>query len=210
MANSKLVEETELSLYVEDLISGRETTDQALELKHGAKSIFIGANFELHKWHLKEPALEAETTSPVEEEQSYAKQHLGVKKGESKLLRLPWGKKRDTIQVSFLSQAADPTKKGILGKIAKVYHPLGLVSTLTLSGKMLYRGARDIRVSWDTQLPGDLMNRLSKWKRNLHDRVVAPRSLVQFQEMIQSIDLHAFGDAIAKGVSAAVFAVMQQ
>ena len=143
-------------------------------------------------------------------EQSYAKQHLGVKKGESKLLGLPWDKKRDTIQVSFPSQAADTTKRGILGKIAKVYDPLGLVSPLTLCGKMLYRDACDIWVTWNTQLPGDLINRRSKWVRSLHDRVVAPRSLVQFQEMIQSIDLHAFGDAIGKGVSAAVFAVVQQ
>ena len=155
-------------------------------------------------------ALEAETTPPVEEEQSYAKQHLGVKKGESKLLGVPWDKKRDTIQVSFPAQVAEPTKRGILCKIAKVYDPLGLVSPLTLSGKMLYRDACDTRVAWDTQLPGDLINRWSKWERNLPDQVVVPRSLVQFQEMIQSIDLHAFGDASGKGVSAAVYAVVEQ
>ena len=210
MANPKLVEEIERSLYVDDLISGGETTDQALELKHGAKSIFSEANFELHKWHSNQPALEAETTPPVEEEQSYAKQHLGVKKGESKLLGVPWDKKRDTIQVSFPAQVAEPTKRGILCKIAKVYDPLGLVSPLTLSGKMLYRDACDTRVAWDTQLPGDLINRWSKWERNLPDQVVVPRSLVQFQEMIQSIDLHAFGDASGKGVSAAVYAVVEQ
>ena len=197
-------------MYDDDLIIGGETTDRALELKHGAKSIFHEANFELHKWHLNEPALEAETTPQVEVEQSYAKQHLGVNKGESKLLGVPWDKKRDTIQVSFPSQAADPTKRGILVKIAEVYDPLGLVSPLTLCGKTLYRDACDIWVAWDTQLPGDLINRWSKWERSLHDRVIAPRSLVQFQEMIQSVDLHAFGDAIGKGVSAAVFAVVQQ
>ena len=96
MANSKLVEEIERSLCVADLISRGETTEQALELKHGAKSIFIGANFELHKWHLNEPALEAETTPPVDVKQRYATlQHLGVKKGKFTLLGLPWNKKRD-------------------------------------------------------------------------------------------------------------------
>ena len=66
------MEEIDRSLCVDDLISGGETTDQALELKHGAKSIFIGANFKLHKWHLNDPALEAETTPPVEVEERYA------------------------------------------------------------------------------------------------------------------------------------------
>ena len=37
-----------------------------------------------------------------------------------------------------------------------------------------------------------------------------PRSLAKPEEPIQSIDLHAFGDASAKGVSATVFAVVQQ
>ena len=132
----------------------------------------------MHKWHLNEPALEAETTPPVEVEQSYAKQDIGVKKGESKLLGLPWDKKRDTIQVSFPSQAADPTKRGIIGKIAKVYDLLGLVLPLTFCGKMLYRDACNIWVTWDTQLPGDLINRWSKWERSLNDQVVAPRSPV--------------------------------
>ena len=75
---------------------------------------------------------------------------------------------------------------------------------------MLYGDACDIWVAWDTQLPGDLINRWSKWERSLHDRVVALKSLVQFQEMIQSIDLHAFGDAIGKGVSAAIFVAVEQ
>ena len=37
-----------------------------------------------------------------------------------------------------------------------------------------------------------------------------PRSLAKPEEPIQLIDLHAFGDASAKGVSATVFAVVQQ
>ena len=37
-----------------------------------------------------------------------------------------------------------------------------------------------------------------------------PRSLAKPEEPIQSIDLHAFGDASAMGVSATVFAVVQQ
>ena len=41
-------------------------------------------------------------------------------------------------------------------------------------------------------------------------QVNLPRSLVQHHEKILSIDLHGFGDASAKGVSAAVYAVVKQ
>lgn len=84
-----------------------------------------------------------------EPEQSYAKEQLGVKKGETRLLGLTWDKTKDTIGVTFPAQPAEPTKRGILGKIAKCYDPLGLVSPVTLAGKVLYRGACDLRTGWD-------------------------------------------------------------
>ena len=141
-ANPEVVEEIERSLYVDDLIGGGETIKEALKLKETAKSIFKEATFELHKWHSSLPALEVETPSPGEE-QSYAKQQLGLKEGESKLLGIPWEKKRDLIQVNFAAPTAQATKRGILGKVARIYDPLGLASPVTLSGKVLYRDACD-------------------------------------------------------------------
>ena len=94
------MEERERSLYVDDLIGGGETVNEALQLKETAKSIFKVATFELHKWHTNIPGLGAETPLP-EEDQGYAKQELGVKGGESKLLGLPWEKKRHLILVNF-------------------------------------------------------------------------------------------------------------
>ena len=208
-ANPTVVEEIERSLYVDDLIGGGETVKEALELKETAKSIFKEATFELHKWHSSVPALEVETPLP-REEQSYAKQQLGVKEGESKLLGIPWEKKRDLIQVNFAAPTAQATKRGILGKVARIYDPLGLASPVTLSGKVLYRDACDSRIAWDAPLPRDLRDKWSKWEKNLPVQVNAPRSLAQYHEKILSIDLHGFGDASAKGVSAAVYAVVKQ
>lgn len=48
--NPKLVEEIERSMYVDDLITGRESVKQALEAKQTAQTIFNEATFELHKW----------------------------------------------------------------------------------------------------------------------------------------------------------------
>ena len=94
--------------------------------------------------------------------------------------------------------------------MARIYDPLGLVSPLTLGGKLLYRDACDARVAWDAQLPHDLTTKWTKWESGLPERVTAPRSLVKYPEEIQSIDLHAFGVASGKGVAAAVYAVVTQ
>ena len=69
---------------------------------------------------------------------TYAKEQLGVKLGECGLLGLRWNKDSDTIAVTFPQEIVAATKREVLGKIAKVYGPLGLVLPLTLESKMLY------------------------------------------------------------------------
>ncbi|XP_058966951.2 uncharacterized protein [Pocillopora verrucosa] len=134
MVNPELVEEIERSMYVDDLISGGETTKQALEIKMTATAILGVATFKLHKWHSNNQKLEVETSTSDEESQRYAKQQLGTRKGESKLLGVPWDKEKDEIRVSFPISTAEPTKRGILRKVAKIYDPLVLASPVTLSG----------------------------------------------------------------------------
>ena len=92
----------------------------------------------------------------LQKSQSYAKQQLGTKKGESKLLGLPWDIGKNEIQVSFPTSTAEPTKRGILGKVAKIYDPIILPSPVTLSGKKLDRDACDTIIVRDSPLPCNL------------------------------------------------------
>ena len=167
-----LVAEIERSLYVDDLISGGQSVSQALPVKETAIEVFNDARFKLHKWHSNVQELEIETARAGDEEQTYAKQQLGVKEGETKLLGLTWNKTRDNIHVSFPTQAAEPTKRGVLAKIAKIYDPLGLVSPITLTGKILYRDACDLQVAWDAQLPGNLSYNGQSGRRVCHDNLL--------------------------------------
>ena len=183
---------------------------QALEVKQTAQTIFNEATFELHKWQSNVRHLEADDSSPDEEGQTYAKQQLGAKEGESKLLGVPWNKEKDEIQVSFPTFTAEPTKRGILAKIAKVYDPLGLAPPVTLSGKALYREACDTRSAWDNPLASDLKGKWNKGEQSLPEHIEVARSVVKHEEKNLSIDLDAFGDASGKGVSAAVYAVVEQ
>ena len=207
-----IVKELERSLYVDDLISGGPTSEKAQQVKSTAIEIFAQGTFELHKWHSNDPVLDSTATRPAEgEEETYAKEQLGIpRKGGAFLLGLPREKESDTIGVKFPSEKMEPTKRGILGKIARIYDPLGLVSPVTLEGKLLYRDACEAKVSWDAQLPIKLTQDWSRWEQRLPQICTVPRSLATHREEIQSIQLHAFGDASGKGVAAAVFAVVVQ
>ena len=182
------------SLYVDDLISGGSTVQEAKGLKCDAVEIFDEAKFKLHKWHSNVPELETDHHSG---EPSFAKQQFGEPStsGESKILGLKWDKVDDTLHVSLPTQPATLTKRGILANLAKVYDPLGLVSPERLEGKLIYREAYELKTNWDAPLPETVAGKWLKWERELPETVSVARSLTSYREPMEEVKLHAFGDA---------------
>ena len=196
-------------LYVDDLISGSTSVSKAKEIKEKATSIFEDACFKLHKWHSNERELEA--TQAQDGDPTYAKQQLGTPEGgDSSILRLEWNKERDTVSVKMPTEKTVSTKRGILAKLARTYDPLGFASPLTLTGKLIYRAACDTKNGWDAPLPDAIAKLWNKWDSELPVQVETQRSLAVYQEPIEAIQLHSFGDASGNGVAACVYAVVEQ
>lgn len=106
---------------------GDQTVERVLEIKATSTEIFGKSSFKLHKWNSNARELEACNALDNEGVVTYAKEQLVVKPGECGLLGLRWNKDSDTIAVTFPQETAAATKRGVLGKVAKVYDPLGLV-----------------------------------------------------------------------------------
>ena len=207
----EIVREIEKSLYVDGFTSGAPTSKKAKVIKSTSTSIFPEGTFELHKWHSNVNELEAVSLEPGPEEETYAKEQLNIPRREgASLLGLPWDKENDNIAVSFPLEKAKPTKQGILSKVPRIYDPLGLASPISLGGKLLYRDVCDAKRNWDDKLPNELMQNWVQWEERLPEQLTVPRSLAVHQEEVQTIELHAFGDASGKGVAAAVYAVVVQ
>ena len=205
------VAEVRKCLYVDDLVSGGATLEEANELKKNSIEIFEDASFTLHKWHSNAAVLEDPTCISSEREETYAKKQLGQPKGEeSSILGLGWNKVHDELSVSFPEEKTEETKRGVLRKLATIYDPLGFVSPLTLQGKLLYRTICEEKLAWDEELPTNIKREWKTWEDNLPVKVKVPRSLSAQWNPIQEITLHGFGDASLNGVGAAVFAVVVQ
>ena len=94
------VEEIRRSLYIDDLISSDKTVTDAQNLRQTYQSIFREGKFELRKWHSNVPSLEQPTAqegraekhlnSLESENQTYTKDQLGVKGGDTNWLGMPW------------------------------------------------------------------------------------------------------------------------
>ena len=54
------------------------------------------------------------------------------------------------------------------------------------------------------------MKKWSKWTSQIPEKIEVPRSITSYEETIQEIDLHLFGDANKDGVSAVLYAVTYQ
>lgn len=204
------VNEIKESLYVDDIISGGTTVNEVEVLKESAIEIFDRAHFQLHKWHSSEKSLEEPVESDPQSEQSFAKQQLGVRSEETKLLGMKWNKSTDQLAVTFPTKPKVDTKRTVLSQLASVFDPLGLVAPVTLSGKFIYRDVCDSHVPWDQEVPEPLISKWHAWNASLPEQIEVPRSLAMHQEDIHSIDLHAFGDTSGQGTAAAVYAVVHQ
>ena len=93
-------------------------------------------------WHLNVKELERDgDEAESNKEQSFVKQQFGVQPSETRMLGLKWNKVEDILTINFPKDDHPVTRGGILRKLAKIYDTFGLVSPLTLEGKLVYRAA---------------------------------------------------------------------
>ena len=114
------------------------------------------------------------------------------------------------MDVTFPKLEVDPTKRGILQKLASCYDPLGLVSLILLGGKSTYREVCELGTRWDQQLPEAILKKWNKWNNNLPEKIVVPRAFRLQHEKIEAIDIHFFSDASIIGTAVALYAVIYQ
>jgi hypothetical protein len=168
-----VVVELKKSLFVDDLMGGKTTVEQAQTTKDDAIEIFNDATFTLHKWRSNRRELEEMTSD--NEEKTFAKQQLGTPSGgEANILGLAWSKDKDELKVVVPLGEVTTTKRGILSKLARIYYPIGLLSPRTLQGKIIYREVCEKKISWDAPLSAEQKN---DWlKADFQSSHEAPRS----------------------------------
>ena len=149
------------SLYVDDLVTGKDSQADALELCKKSKSIMQQGGFNLRKWRMNsrtvqeainrsndtvEPAVTTDGEKFIsEEDESYAKTTTGPPTSANstadnatvKVLGSIWNTATDQFKFDFteLSEQAKllpTTRRSLLKVSAKIFDPLGLLSPFTI------------------------------------------------------------------------------
>ena len=215
------------SFYVDDLVSGCESNEKALELYQKAKERMLAGGFKLRKWKTNDMELlkEINKSESVEKEErsgqldmSYAKETLGPVKdlgGKTKVLGLAWDSLKDEIEFDFSRMAIEngeeqPTKRGILSTLASLFDPLGLISPIGVPGKVLFQELCKDKLGWDDPVSVEKSIKWKAWQQDLGyvKSIVLPRCVYEGCEgEILSWQLHGFGDASKQAYCAVVYLV---
>lgn len=185
------------NFYVDDVIISCDTEEELADIRRQT----IGL---LQKGQMK---LVKERRSLLESEQGEEK---SLEYQETKaVLGILWNTTDDRFY--FRAAAGDSastiwTKRGILSKISRIFDPLGLVTPITLIGKMIFQELWKTKQGWDEPVGGQL---LQDWRGFLNDiasvnKICVPRWIRQGP--LGKMQIHGFCDASTKAYGAAVYA----
>ena len=181
----------------------------------------------MRKWKTNDPDLREKICSSesgktarevkrLEDEETYAKSKLepqGETKGE-KVLGQAWESDNDTLYSNFAilankAKSLEATKRNVLSLLASLFDPLGIVSPMTVSMKILFQEICNQKHDWDENLKEETQLRFDKWVQDLTitNEIRVNRCLydsVGVKEVTECY-LHGFGDESKKAYCALIY-----
>jgi len=161
--NETLVHQLLRSTYVDDIIAGGQTEDEAFDLYTQSKQIFHEGGFNLRKFQTNSRQLRAQidclepprvASSHQQDEPTYSETTLGPVQPsgveEQKVLGVSWNPDSDLLifEVTELARLAfnlHPTKRNVVSIIGKFYDPLGFLSPVISDSKYSSRSFASVR-----------------------------------------------------------------
>ena len=132
------------NIYVDNVVTGKDTVKEAVDFYIEAKKIFRKASMNLRDWLSNNNSVMKEIPSDDR-----------ANRGPMKILGLTWDIESDMIGLNKKKQSqvtANLTKRETLKQISSVYDPLGLFSSVTLQGKIFLQALWNKRLEWDEPL----------------------------------------------------------
>ena len=184
------------SLHVDDLNSGSENIDKALEFYSKSKQCLKEGGFNLRKFKSNSPVLrELVHEKYPDDEMPYVE--------NEKVLGVMWNQSDDKLIFNFndvISRLPEiPTKRNVLKTIASIYDPLGIINPIVVQMKIFFQDLCLAKFEWDEKLSSDLLDRWNKITADLiaADDFTVDRLYAYYDENdpFVKIELHGFGDA---------------
>ena len=132
-------------IYVDNVITGTNSLEEAILLYRGAKSMFNDASMNLREW----------ISSDQQMNEIIQREDLAIH-DSVKVLGHTWNIETDSIslkRLNTMSESNEVTKRNVLKEISSVFDPLGLFSPVVLKGKVLLQTLWSKHLGWDDAIP---------------------------------------------------------
>lgn len=178
--------------YVDDLLTGSFTVEEAIQIRNEANMILSQGKFELRQWCSNDKKI----LEGLDKNDELAV--IDFNKEESvKTLGLHWNCSNDELLYSVSKEIVTKriTKKIILSEISKIFDPLGLIGPITIKGKILMQRLWSLNLKWEDVVPDNIQKDWEEIREQI--RLV---SEVKISRMAASFDAyqteyHGFCDA---------------
>jgi hypothetical protein len=190
--------------FVDDLISGVHSQEEALELQKQLLGLLENGGFQLRKWSSSNPAV-LEAVPPSMRKTRFA---LSIDSGDSiKTLGVQWHPGTD--QFSFVVVPTEKhtayTRRIILSEIARVFDPLGWLCPVTIRAKILLQKIWKVELGWDEGLPKDITQMWEEYCQGLPLLAVIKINRCIVTPKASGYELIGFCDASQAAYAAVVY-----
>ena len=110
--------------------------------------------------------------------------------------------------VANKARGMEATKQNVLSLLARLFDPLGIISPVTVSMKILFQEICNSKIDWDEVLTGEIKRKWDRWVQDLSQTGEIQISRYLYEtggESVTECYLHGFGDASKKVHCAMVY-----
>ncbi|CAK9830531.1 hypothetical protein ANTRET_LOCUS7686 [Anthophora retusa] len=189
--------------YIDDLLTGADSFEAALEIKKQCIALARAGGFHLRQWTSNDARLIADLQTKNQQgslclDPSQTKKTLGVY----------WNPAND--QISYIFKQLSPeksriTKRVLLSEIAQLFDPLGLLGPVIIKAKIIMQQLWKAAIGWDEIVPQTIKQSWLEIKNELYllDNFSVPRRTA-IQNTTQ-LELHGFSDASESAYGACIY-----
>lgn len=191
--------------FVDDLITGEDDEGDTIELRQQTTNLLASGGFPIKKWASN--SWSVLSAIDPEDLRSDGKPIEFIEDDAHSVLGVTWLPNSDVFKfiVSESSFSHVATKRTMASDTAKLYDPIGLISPITIHGRIMLRNLCVTGVDWDDKIPEQSLHEWQRFRSSLKDieKLNIPRWI--HTRKGQSFELHGFADASKNAYAAAIY-----
>ena len=198
--SDETIKDIENSFYMDDFLNSQPTKEKMCTIVKEACEILSTGSFRLTKWlSNSEDVLNSIDRTEISDKVS--------SHSIERVLGMLWNFHSDTLAVKVEHKNVPETKRGILSYISTVFDPIGILSPLLLTPKLIVQELWKMQYDWDEQISEPILTKWRRWKETFEqlENVKLPRWYGFHIQEVKRVELHVFADASTQAYAATVY-----